>query len=391
MSHIYSWQKEVWRRLAPPPDQAIRQRGGASAASTSQVHALLLKGRKGLGKLAFANFLAKSRLCENPSVKGEPCENCASCRWFEQGTHPDFRLVEPEALSAASAVTGSSDGSWGDSGANAEAEAETVGAAGAETGTETGGAKPRKKPSKQISVGQIRDLADFINISSHQNGYRIILVHPAETMNAAAANALLKNLEEPPGQTLFILVAHQAQHLLPTIRSRCLQIAMPAPTPPVAADWLKQQGIKNAETCLASAGYAPLAALELNDDAYLEQHNAFVKHLSDPANFNPVSLADAIQKSDLPTVVNWMQKWCYDLLSFRTAGKIRYHVDRFSAIQPLALGINPRSLITYLRTLTKTQQLASHPLNPRLFLEEMLFSYAAVLPDPVQRNSHSAG
>ena len=129
-----------------------------------------------------------------------------------------------------------------------------------------------------------------------------------------------------------------------------------------------------------------MAALEFNDEAYLEQHNAFIKHLSDPVTFNPISLADAMQKSDLPTVVNWMQKWCYDLLSFRTAGKIRYHVDRLSAIQPLAPGINPRSLITYLRTLTKTQQLASHPLNPRLFLEEMLFSYASVLPSVARRN-----
>ena len=381
---IYSWQKEIWRRLSPL-GQAIGQGRNASntsnASHTFPVHALLLRGRKGLGKLAFASSLAKSRLCENPSVEGEPCENCASCRWVGQGTHPDFRLVEPEALSGASPATASSDDSWGDSGTR-EADAEPMGAAGAETG----GAKSRKKPSKQISVDQIRDLADFINTSSHQNGYRIILIHPAETMNAAAANALLKNLEEPPGRMLFILVAHQAQHLLPTIRSRCLQIAMPPPSAAVAADWLKQQGIKNAEACLASAGYAPLAALEFNDEAYLEQHNAFIKHLSDPATFDPISLADAMQKSDLPTVVNWMQKWCYDLLSFRTAGKIRYHVDRFSAIQPLAPRINPRSLTTYLRTLTKTQQLASHPLNPRLFLEEMLFSYASVLPSVARRN-----
>jgi DNA polymerase-3 subunit delta' len=346
-------------------------------------HALLLKGKKGLGKFAFASYLAKSRLCENPSVEREPCEKCASCRWFEQGGHPDFRLIEPEALSTALATSGSSDDGWGAGGANVEVDAETMGAAG----TETGGAKSKKKPSKQIGVDQIRDLADFINISSHQNGYKIILIHPAETMNTAAANALLKNLEEPPARTLFILVAHQAQHLLPTIRSRCVQIAMPAPDPASAASWLKQQGIKNAEVCLASAGYAPLAALEFNDDAYLEQHDVFIRQISDPANFNPISLADAMQKSDLPTVVNWLQKWCYDLLSFRTAGKIRYHVEMPAAIQSLACGINPRSLITYLRTLTKTQQLASHPLNPRLFLEEMLFSYAAALYPPPKRNS----
>jgi DNA polymerase-3 subunit delta' len=379
MNHIYSWQKEVWRRLASP-GTAVGQRGNAPLS-----HALLLKGKKGLGKFAFANYLAQSRLCENPSVEGEPCGKCASCRWFEQGGHPDFRLVEPEALSTALATSGSSDDGGGAGGANAEVDAETMGAAG----TETGGTKSKRKPSKQIGVDQIRNLADFINISSHQNGYKIILIHPAETMNTAAANALLKNLEEPPARTLFILVAHQAQHLLPTIRSRCVQIAMPAPDPASAAGWLKQQGIKNAEACLASAGYAPLAALEFNDDAYLEQHDVFIRQISDPANFNPISLADAMQKSDLPTVVNWLQKWCYDLLSFRTAGKIRYHVDMPAAIQSLACGINPRSLITYLRTLTKTQQLASHPLNPRLFLEEMLFSYAAALYPP-KRNSSIA-
>lgn len=380
MSCIYSWQREVWRRLALP-GQAIGQGGNAATASFCQ--ALLLRGRKGLGKFTFASYMAKSRLCENPSAEREPCENCASCRWFEQGSHPDFRLVQPEALSVASATSGSSDDSWGDGGTHADVDAEAIGAAG----TETGGAKSRKKPSKQIGVEQIRDLADFINTSSHQEGFKIVLIHPAETMNAAAANALLKNLEEPPARTLFILVAHQAQHLLPTIRSRCLQITMPAPDPDAAVGWLAEQGIKNAKACLASAGYAPLAALEFNDEAYLEQYDAFIRQISDPANFNPILLADAMQKSDMPAVVSWLQKWCYDLLSFRTAGKIRYHVDMPAAIQSLAPRMDPRSLITCLRALTKTQQLAHHPLNPRLFLEDMLFSYAAALPDPLAQNN----
>ena len=73
-------------------------------------HALLLKGRKGLGKLAFASYLAKTRLCQNCSEEGEACGSCASCRWFEQGGHPDFRLVQPEALWASSAISGTSYG-----------------------------------------------------------------------------------------------------------------------------------------------------------------------------------------------------------------------------------------------------------------------------------------
>lgn len=357
-------------------DQTNAQGGGFSAS-----HALLLRGRKGLGKFAFARYLAKSRLCETPSVEGDACGSCASCRWFQQGGHPDFRLVEPEALSA---TGGSSDDGLDDGGHNTEPEAMV--AAGTESEMEAGGAKSRKKPSKQISIGQIRDLADFVSISSHQNGYKIILIHPAETMNSAAANALLKNLEEPPLRTLFILVTHQAQHLLPTIRSRCLQIVMPVPELTVATGWLKQQGVQNAEVCLASAGHAPLTALELSSDAYLEQHRVFIKQISEPETINPILLAETMQKSDLPTVVSWLQKWCYDLLSFRTTGKIRYHVDMSAAIRSLASGIDSRSLITYLRILSKTQQLASHPLHPRLFLEDMLFSYAAALYLPSRPN-----
>jgi DNA polymerase III subunit delta' len=367
MNNIYSWQKETWRRLAQDVQGSRR----------SSVHALLLRGRKGLGKLAFGCYLAKSRLCENPSAEGEACQTCASCRWFEQGSHPDYRLIEPEAISAQSTMAGSLD----DNGEDGSSDIGPGSTPGSPSGaaTESSSAKSRKKPSKQISVAQIRDLADFINISSHQNGYKIILLHPAETMNAAAANALLKNLEEPPPRTLFILVTHHAQYLLPTIRSRCLQVAMPVPDPATAIAWLEQQGIKDPETCLASAGYAPLSALEFNDDDYLERHGDFIEQISVLADFNPIALAEALQKSDLPTVVNWLQKWCYDLMSFRTTGKVRYHLDRLAAIKLLAPGIEPRSLATYSRTLAGAQLLANHPLNTRLFLEELLFSYVTAL------------
>jgi DNA polymerase-3 subunit delta' len=333
-------------------------------------HALLLRGRRGIGKLALATHLAKFRLCKNPSIEGKACQRCPSCRWFEQKSHPDFRLVEPEAISAMSRSASGADEGILDSAAGVGEE----GADGVDT-VESGSAKARKKPSKEILISQIRELGDFINISSHQNGYKIVLIHPAEAMKPAAANALLKNLEEPPARTLFILVTHRAQDLLPTIRSRCRQIAMPAPDLATATAWLKQQGVTDPATCLASAGYAPLAALEFNDDIYLGRHGAFIRQISAPGNFNPVALAEEMQKSDLPTVVNWLQKWCYDLMSFRTARKIRYHLEMRGTIKSLASEIDPRVLATYLRALNATQRLAHHPLNPRLFLEEMLFSY----------------
>jgi DNA polymerase III subunit delta' len=376
MNNIYSWQKEAWRRLTQDVQGSRR----------SSVHALLLRGRKGLGKLAFGRYLAKSRLCEIPSAEGEACQTCASCRWFEQGSHPDYRLIEPEAISAQSTMAGSLD----DNGEDGSSDIGPGSTPGSPSGaaTESSSAKSRKKPSKQIGVAQIRELADFINISSHQNGYKIILIHPAEAMNPAAANALLKNLEEPPARTLFILVTHRVQHLLPTIRSRCRQVAMPAPDLAAATAWLKQQGVKDPATCLASAGYAPLAALEFNDDNYLDRHEAFVRQISAPGNFNPIVLAEELQKSDLPTVVNWLQKWCYDLMSFRTTRKIRYNLKMRADIKLLASEVDPRVLGAYLRTLNAAQRLAHHPLNPRLFLEEMLFSYvtsiAPASPAPEQ-------
>ncbi|HET7062249.1 MAG TPA: DNA polymerase III subunit delta' [Nitrosospira sp.] len=373
MNDIYPWQQAIWQKVAST------RRPHASIHDPSISHALLLKGRKGLGKLSFASYLAKARLCRNPTKEEEACDSCASCRWFEQGAHPDFRLVQPEALPASSAVAASP----GDTSSEGDRDDGSEGSAEATPGPEAepGNPKSRKKPSKQISVEQIRALADFINISSHQGGYKIVVIHPAETMNLAAANALLKNLEEPPPLTLFILVAHQSQHLLATIRSRCVQISMPVPEPSVSIDWLRARGVKNAELCLASAGYAPLSALEFDDETYHERHLAFIKHISVPGRLNPISLVEGLQKTDLPTIVNWLQKWCYDLLSFRIAGKIRYHHDQFVAIEALAPTLNPQALVTYLRTLTKIQQLASHPLNERLFLEEMLFSYILALND----------
>ena len=112
-----------------------------------------------------------------------------------------------------------------------------------------------------------------------------------------------------------------------------------------------------------------------------------IRQSSEPGSLNPIGLAEEMQKSDLPTLVNWLQKWCYDLMSFCTTGKIRYHLDMLATIKSLASEIDPRSLATYLRTLNATQRLAHHPLNSRLFLEEMLFSYVmSVAPTTIVRS-----
>jgi DNA polymerase-3 subunit delta' len=351
MNNIFPWQDKTWQILAKN--------------KVSLGHAILLKGKKGIGKLGFARSLAKFLLCEDPPSESIACDNCPSCRWFEQAGHPDFYLIEPEALS--------------------ESSGELKVKEGTGNKNKLSSTKLNKKPSKQISVAQIRSLGDVINLSSHRSGYKIVLIHPAETMNVAAANALLKNLEEPPPQTLFILVTHRPHDLLPTIRSRCRPIGMPVPDLSLAINWLEQQGIKDARGSLAAVGYAPLTALEFNDSEYFLQYENFINHISTLKSFNPILLAEEMQRSDLPTIVNWLQKWCYDLMSFRTTGQIRYHLSRQTKIKGLVPKIDPLQLARYLRNLIDMQRLAHHPLNPRLFLEEILISYAMLMA-PTRNN-----
>lgn len=343
IKNIYSWQQELWQKLA--------------LTRRFRAHALLLKGRAGIGKLDLAMNLAKFRLCDNPLPIGEACGACLSCGWFDKGGHPDFYHVAPEATSSLSDKA----------------------AVASEYDELSGKIKPKKKPNQQINVAQIRALSDFVYMTGHQHRQRIVLICPAENMNPAAANALLKKLEEPPLHVLFILVAHRPHHLLPTIRSRCQSINMPTPDVAQATLWLKQRGVIEPEGCLAAASFAPLLALRFNEQNYVMQHNVFIEQISAPQNMNPVALAETMQQSDLPTVVSWMQKWCYDLLSFCVTGKIRYHLSRIEKIQTLTLTIDIKALITFLRSLQSSQQLSSYPLNPRLFLEEIFLTYAALI------------
>src|SRR5262249_37640554 len=117
-------------------------------------HALLLRGARGIGKLAFAEALAAALLCEKPVKDGTACRACASCGWLGQGSHPDFRRLEPESLAK-------------------REEAEPA-------------PEKKEKASTQISVDQARSLADFINVSSHRGGNKVVLIHPAESLNVNA-------------------------------------------------------------------------------------------------------------------------------------------------------------------------------------------------------------
>lgn len=308
-------------------------------------HALLVHGRDGVGQFELAMAFGQFMLCEKPGANGRFCGHCPACTWFEQGNHPDFRLLQPE-----SKVGDDDDGPPADA----------------------------KKKSDQIKIEQVRDLQRFLSVGTHRAGLRVIVLSPADAMNVSTQNAVLKSLEEPPPDTLFLLVTGSPHKLLPTIRSRCQGIAVAMPGRDQAAQWLEDQGLEDAAALLALAGGAPLTALRLNESEPVRHR--LIEQLCDP-RFDPVTAAEHCLATDPAEAVAWLQRWVYDLLSQRLTGLVRYHVANEHSVRTTAVRCDPIRAASLLRTLAKARSLAQHPLNPRLFFEDLLIQYQGLITD----------
>jgi DNA polymerase-3 subunit delta' len=303
----------------------------------------MLTGAIGTGKRAYARALARGLLCEKPVAALTACDNCQACHWFDTENHPDFRLLQPEA-------------------AEADDDAEPA----------------DKKKKRDISIAQVRSLAEFINISSHRNGVKVVLIQPAEAMNVNAANALLKSLEEPPPQTQFLLVADRPNMLPATIRSRCQQLALRPPTAGEAAQWLAANGSAQPELALAQAGGAPLLAAELDTPEYWTLRRQFLDGLTSRA-FDAPALAERFAEHPIPQLITWLQRWTYDLVSVRVTQQPRYNPDRSDALIAAAKRTQNLEVLRYHRELVRFQRIVNHPLNPRLLLEDLLLRYGQLL------------
>jgi DNA polymerase-3 subunit delta' len=325
---IFPWQSGVFSRL-------IERRAALP-------HALLIQGRSGLGKTHLARSFAERLLCERAQAAEMACGACPSCTWFEQGNHPDFRLLQPDALAAG------------------------------EAGDGHGGRDSTETTSKQIRIDQVRDLQSFLRIGTHRGGLRIALIRPAEAMNAATANALLKSLEEPPPATLLILVSSDPERLLPTVRSRCQVVQVQLPEARVALDWLSSQGAADPAAALSFAAGAPLAAIEQGPHG--QRRVRFVELLAAP-ELDPVRGAEQLLDTPPPDVVNWLQQWIYDLVRVRFGGTPRYHPRAAEQLARAAAKADPIRLTRLARRIAEARALALHPLNPRLFFEDLLMQY----------------
>ncbi|MDY7579086.1 DNA polymerase III subunit delta' [Herbaspirillum sp. RTI4] len=337
---LLPWQQESWQQL-----QQMRAR---------LPHAILFHGAEGSGKVDFAEAFAQSLLCEAPRADGHACGQCGSCGWFAQHNHPDYRRVRPEFLDGEMAADD------------------------AEGGEEKKGAKVSKVPSKEIKIDQIRALADFMNISTHRAGMRVVLLYPAEALNVAASNALLKTLEEPPPATVFLLVTHRIDRLLPTVLSRCRKFALHAPDTAQALAWLKTQGVKDADAWLAEQGGAPLLALAAAQTGGNEVMEELLRHLAHPGIDGALKTAERLHKTPAPELVGWMQRWSYDLLSLKATGILRYYPRYRKQLQALANRADTLALTRSLKAINDRSAIASHPLSAKLFVEDMLLDYVAV-------------
>lgn len=177
MSAPYPWLETAWQHVV------------TAARADKLGHAYLVTGPADCGKLALARALCAWLLCEQRSGD-ERCGNCRSCDILDSGFHPDLRTVQPE------------------------------------------------EDKRNIAIDQVRELIEFFALTPHYGTRRLALIQPAESMTTAAANALLKILEEPPPGAVLLLVSHRQGRLPATIRSRCQKLAV-LPPPRAAVDaWL---------------------------------------------------------------------------------------------------------------------------------------------------------
>jgi DNA polymerase-3 subunit delta' len=191
-------------------------------------HALLLAGQPGIGKQILAEAMVARLLCLQPGRVA--CGECTSCKLLKGGAHPDRFILTPE------------------------------------------------EDKKLINVEQSRELGAGLALTTTISPVKVALIYPAEAMNKSAANALLKNLEEPPGKTVILLLSHDPSRLLVTIRSRCQLIPAHAPERPVGLAWLKGQDNSAAglqAQALESAGGGPMLALRWLQEGWLDTFEDF--------------------------------------------------------------------------------------------------------------------
>jgi DNA polymerase III subunit delta' len=300
-------------------------------------HAWLIQGPSGLGQYDLAMAMARAWLCENPTEQGA-CGTCGSCHAIDVRTHADLCVLMPETEMLAR--------NWPLS-EKAQGEIDDK----------------KRKASKEIRVDAMRDAVEFSQRTSARGRGKAVVVFPAERMNNITANALLKTLEEPPGDVKFVLASEAAHQLLPTIRSRCLGHAMLWPDKAASLAWMEAQGVPpaQADVLLRASGGRP-------DDAVLLARSG-----RDARTWS--LLPKAVARGDgsgfkdwsPPQVIDVLHKLCHDVLAVTVGASPRF----FEAVDLPKAGSHA-ALSRWSKQLADASRTMEHPFNPGLMLEALV-------------------
>ena len=306
----------------------------ASLLNNKMAHAYLLIGVPGLGKSEFAINMARFLLCKTENS----CEQCQSCLLFKSQTHPDYKFITPEA------------------------------------------------ESKVIKISQIRELNEFVVQTSQIAKYKVICILPAEAMNKAAANALLKTLEEPARNTIIILVSGQASKLPATVRSRCQLIKFNLPPENLSLSWLSQKLPTDQTPVLLKLAYgAPLKALEIYQSVEFASRakwfNDWQEWQSGKLSFS--NFVSGWQQQPLEVLLNNLLSWLIDLLQLQITCNKQFviNIDFIDSLSQLSRELDTKALVKYIGYLQEKNNLLQGQIsiNPQLLLEEVLIKWLAVI------------
>lgn len=327
MAEAYPWQAALWQQLAGRQQHA---------------HAYLLHGPAGIGKRALAERLMARLLCQKPQGL-DACGQCKACHLLAAGTHPDNFILEPEEM------------------------------------------------DKPIKVDQVRELVNFVVQTAQLGGRKVVLVEPAEAMNLNAANALLKSLEEPSGDTVLLLISHQPSRLLPTVKSRCVQQACPLPSEAMSLAWLARALPESSEEergellCLAAG--SPLAAVRMQALGVREQRAQVVEGVKKllKQQVAPSQLADSWNAVSLPLLFDWFCDWAQLMLRYQLTRDEQGlgQADMRKVVQYLAEKSEQSKVMKIQDWLLQQRQkvIGKANLNRVLLLEALLVQWAS-LPGP---------
>ncbi len=296
-------------------------------------HALMFVGPQGLAKYELALSYGQSVLCQTRLDSGAFCGNCRSCQLYRAKTHPDaffYGLLEGK---------------------------------------------------KQLSIDQIRELSDRLQLTSQFGEHKVAIIDRAETMTIAACNALLKTLEEPSAGSVIILVVSRADRLPTTIRSRCQLIPFSVPDSTQTSTWLNSVGNCSQETinlAMEASGGMPLIAQSLIQSESLLDFNRVCEQLMAIAaqKQDPVAIAMDWADADIVLYINWIYHWLLDLAKLRLLPRnsVSQSTNRIQLTK--LQNFESTQIFAMLDKLNQVRRLTETNVNRQSLAEELLIYWA---------------